>query len=574
MKMEQIEEVESIKKLKLEHIEEVESIKRIKNQEMEEIESIKRMRIREMEETELAKQQKLKQTEEVAKLCQLKETALKEISVFEERIENQKLFIKQLDNELKGKLQQFHHPQQQQLHQQHALALQKQKQLQQQQLAMQQQSQQHSELPLSLVTQQQQQQQQSRFPQPVSTASESKQSSADSFRGYPPNSLHSLMSSATGTSPVDLEKNLRAQLYAQKQQQQAAQQAAIQRTSPAYAFGPAARIDQAARLTSPSRSSSGGSATGSVPGSKTNNQHDSLQHAVTAFHQHQLQQQQHLQQQQQHLPVSSPSAKFATPSAPIVSVNGATPASHLPGGSEHASQGSGARWFGDQDYRMFHQQQQQQLYQLQQQQLRRQQQIVASQSQAPQIQASSGGRDPFPGAMTQPATAVNRAAVAPISNSALAGKYPSATWRQHEQAQGTQQQQQQQLLQQQQQMAKMAQMAAAAAALAASADKPMAQQSALRSPATAVAQYGLEAEHARSIAVIPANNQSLSATQHQKQQPQQQQQQQSPFGSDVRCKACQKEANFMCSACRGAHYCSLECQVLTLKLPYRCHTMG
>jgi len=26
------------------------------------------------------------------------------------------------------------------------------------------------------------------------------------------------------------------------------------------------------------------------------------------------------------------------------------------------------------------------------------------------------------------------------------------------------------------------------------------------------------------------------------------------------CKACKKEASFMCSACRGAHYCSLECQ--------------
>ena len=29
------------------------------------------------------------------------------------------------------------------------------------------------------------------------------------------------------------------------------------------------------------------------------------------------------------------------------------------------------------------------------------------------------------------------------------------------------------------------------------------------------------------------------------------------------CKACKKEASFMCSACRGAHYCSLECQVST-----------
>jgi len=33
-----------------------------------------------------------------------------------------------------------------------------------------------------------------------------------------------------------------------------------------------------------------------------------------------------------------------------------------------------------------------------------------------------------------------------------------------------------------------------------------------------------------------------------------------PFGPDVVCKICKKEASFMCSACRGAHYCSLECQ--------------
>ena len=36
-----------------------------------------------------------------------------------------------------------------------------------------------------------------------------------------------------------------------------------------------------------------------------------------------------------------------------------------------------------------------------------------------------------------------------------------------------------------------------------------------------------------------------------------------PFGPDVVCKICKKEASFMCSACRGAHYCSLECQVIT-----------
>ena len=27
------------------------------------------------------------------------------------------------------------------------------------------------------------------------------------------------------------------------------------------------------------------------------------------------------------------------------------------------------------------------------------------------------------------------------------------------------------------------------------------------------------------------------------------------------CKNCRKEANFMCSACKSVHYCSLDCQV-------------
>ena len=30
---------------------------------------------------------------------------------------------------------------------------------------------------------------------------------------------------------------------------------------------------------------------------------------------------------------------------------------------------------------------------------------------------------------------------------------------------------------------------------------------------------------------------------------------------DIFCKNCRQEANFMCSACKSVHYCSLECQV-------------
>ena len=30
---------------------------------------------------------------------------------------------------------------------------------------------------------------------------------------------------------------------------------------------------------------------------------------------------------------------------------------------------------------------------------------------------------------------------------------------------------------------------------------------------------------------------------------------------DVLCKNCRKEANFMCSACKSVHYCSIDCQV-------------
>jgi hypothetical protein len=35
-------------------------------------------------------------------------------------------------------------------------------------------------------------------------------------------------------------------------------------------------------------------------------------------------------------------------------------------------------------------------------------------------------------------------------------------------------------------------------------------------------------------------------------------------GLDISCKFCKKEANFMCSACKGVHYCSLDCQVCVL----------
>ena len=49
--------------------------------------------------------------------------------------------------------------------------------------------------------------------------------------------------------------------------------------------------------------------------------------------------------------------------------------------------------------------------------------------------------------------------------------------------------------------------------------------------------------------------------QHQQQQQQHQHQHHQNVSSDAICEGCKKEANFMCSACRGAHYCSLECQV-------------
>ena len=35
---------------------------------------------------------------------------------------------------------------------------------------------------------------------------------------------------------------------------------------------------------------------------------------------------------------------------------------------------------------------------------------------------------------------------------------------------------------------------------------------------------------------------------------------------DVFCKNCRKEANFMCSACKNVHYCSIDCQVRIISL--------
>ena len=30
---------------------------------------------------------------------------------------------------------------------------------------------------------------------------------------------------------------------------------------------------------------------------------------------------------------------------------------------------------------------------------------------------------------------------------------------------------------------------------------------------------------------------------------------------DAQCEGCGKMANFMCSACKGVHYCTMQCQV-------------
>ena len=38
------------------------------------------------------------------------------------------------------------------------------------------------------------------------------------------------------------------------------------------------------------------------------------------------------------------------------------------------------------------------------------------------------------------------------------------------------------------------------------------------------------------------------------------------LSGDSQCAACGALANFMCSACKGVHYCSTQCQVLTLIL--------
>ena len=114
-------------------------------------------------------------------------------------------------------------------------------------------------------------------------------------------------------------------------------------------------------------------------------------------------------------------------------------------------------------------------------------------------------------------------------------KYAAEQWRQ-------QQEQSQQLQMFQHQQQKMVQMAAAAAALTASAEK----SAVLRSSA-AVAAAAAASTPAAVGAFDSAGEASASL-------------QRTPEGL-VQCKACTREANFMCSACRGAHYCSLECQV-------------
>lgn len=35
---------------------------------------------------------------------------------------------------------------------------------------------------------------------------------------------------------------------------------------------------------------------------------------------------------------------------------------------------------------------------------------------------------------------------------------------------------------------------------------------------------------------------------------------------DIFCKNCRKEANFMCSACKSVHYCSIDCQVILFSI--------
>ena len=503
----------------------------------DELDTIKRSRLQELEATESVKLKKHKLSEEVTQLSQIKEAAMLEMKALQEKIDK-----------LKGQLQQFQatpqqqqQQQQQQLQHQYQLALHKQQLGQQQQQQQQQSAQQQKQSEMEL---------QARFTHPAVSSAENKQYGAEHYRGYPPNSLRSMISS---TSPVENDK-ARALALAQKQHNtptqavQPLQQAVSQRTSPAFAYG-------ASKLASPSRSNSSGSSSAlPLPPAnvKSNYSQESLQHAVTAFHhhQHQLQQQQqqlqlqqqqiHQQQQQQ---AKEANIKFTAPNVPT-----STTAAH----SQQAI--NEARWYGtgqtsEQEYRMFqHQQQQQHMLQLRQQQQRAAQPV-------PNRPSSASGRDQFPTAM--PVAEGNVRAPSTVA-SPRSDKYTPTSWRQQDPAQLQQQQQ----LAQQHQLAKMAQMAAAANLIASSekqaAQQAAAQQAASRTSSAGSSQNNTETERPRPF----VNNSHVVAELQQQQQQKQQQQQQSPFGSDVRCKACQKEANFMCSACRGAHYCSLECQVI------------
>ena len=78
----QIEEVETIKRLKVEQMQQLESLKRERREQAEEIEAIKRLKLKEADEAEAAKQLRIQQSEELNKLCKHKEACLKEINMF------------------------------------------------------------------------------------------------------------------------------------------------------------------------------------------------------------------------------------------------------------------------------------------------------------------------------------------------------------------------------------------------------------------------------------------------------------------------------------------------------------
>ena len=199
-----------------------------------------------------------------------------------------------------------------------------------------------------------------------------------------------------------------------------------------------------------------------------------------------------------------------------------------PSPSGHAAsqaQAANTRWFGshgEADYNRLLQQQQQQ-QQLYHQHLRQQQQQRALQ--VPTVATTSAARDPY----GQVAALGSRGGMGQQPPPPHPAKYAAEQWRQ--------QQEQNQQLQMFQQQQKMVQMAAAAAALTASAEKSAALRSSAAASATpaAVGSFDSAGEASASL-------------------------QRTPEGL-VQCKACTREANFMCSACRGAHYCSLECQV-------------